>query len=140
MAAAPWTTRARPRCGTLPKRVRWPSRGQWEVHVIEIRVALRLLLCAITLSARHAVAVAEDVDPLSPATPADSTQIQTYLRGLSDEEHGYYAAMKLAELGSDAIPKVLEALRSPDPIIRQWAARTLTNMGPEKAASTGPAV
>jgi HEAT repeat protein len=74
-------------------------------------------------------------DPLDPRAGADEKNVDRYIAGLADEQQGYYAAIKLAELGPRVLPKVLAALGSDDPIVRRWSARTLTDMGTAKASA-----
>jgi hypothetical protein len=93
---------------------------------------------AVTAATFH-VAAEDARDPLSPSSPTDPKRLNTYIAALSDGTRGYYAAMKLAELGPTVVPAILDRLSSDDPVIRQWAARALTDLGTERATAAGAA-
>jgi hypothetical protein len=93
------------------------------------------VLCMCVLLAESPTAAADVLGELAPGAKADPEFLDIYLAELANDQEGYYAAIKLADLGPVVVPRVLGRLRSGDPVVRKWAARTLTDLGAEKAAA-----
>jgi len=85
-----------------------------------------------------AIALAAPVEhpPLDPRAKTDAKYTDIYLAALADEQQGFYASLHLAELGPSIVPKIVIALHSKFPIVRKYAVRTLSEMGPADAAPT----
>src|SRR5207247_257503 len=45
----------------------------------------------------------------------------------------YYASKSLQFVGHDAVPPLVAALRSPDPVVAQWSAKLLGDLGDSAA-------
>lgn len=100
-----------------------------------------LLLLAALSSLPLAAAWAADPVP-EPAAIARS------LARLAIEDQGYRAAIEVAAAKEQAIPALIRNLDSPDPTVRKWSARAVTDMvggyrdyrGRPTAAPAGPAL
>jgi hypothetical protein len=99
-------------------------------------------LISILLASARSVAADGDGDygPVDPLTKTDVKHVEAYFAALGDVQQGHYASMHLAELGPIIVPRVVDALRSERPVVREYAVRTLSQMGAEKAAAARGAV
>jgi hypothetical protein len=97
------------------------------------------LISILVAGARQAAADG-DYPPVDPRTKTDIKHVEAYFAALGDEQQGHYASMHLAELGPTIVPRVVDALRSEHPVVREYAVRTLSQMGAEKAAAARGAV
>lgn len=85
--------------------------------------------------------VASDSKPMTPlpTVPSDGISSRFTVRPFEDWTMREAAAVALSRIGEPAVPALVEALKSPDPNVRQQAADTLARIGPA-AANAVPAL
>lgn len=74
-------------------------------------------------------------EPRIPSVPSDGITTRFTVRPFDDWTMREAAAVALSRIGEPAVPSLIEALRSPDPTLRQQAADTLARIGPGAAAA-----
>lgn len=85
--------------------------------------------------------VASESKPMTPlpTVPSDGGSSRFTVRPFEDWTMREAAAVALSRIGEPAVPSLVEALKSPDPNMRQQAADTLARIGPA-ASSAVPAL
>jgi HEAT repeat protein len=86
----------------------------------------------------RAASESKPMTPL-PTVPSDGISSRFTVRPFEDWTMREAAAVALSRIGEPAVPALVEALKSPDPNIRQQAADTLARIGPA-AANAVPAL
>jgi hypothetical protein len=85
--------------------------------------------------------LASDSKPMTPlpSVPSDGGSTRFTVRPFEDWTMREAAAVALSRIGEPAVPALIEALRSPDPNMRQQSADTLARIGPA-ASNAVPAL